>query len=35
LLQIAKLASESAQRKIPLKLAIIGIQGDVIKEEWV
>jgi NAD-dependent dihydropyrimidine dehydrogenase PreA subunit len=35
LLQIAKLASESAQRKIPLKLAVIGIQGDVIKEEWV
>lgn len=34
LLQMAKLAREQAQRNIPLKMAVIGIQGDVLEEEW-
>jgi ribosomal protein L16/L10AE len=34
LLQIAKLALESAKRKIPIKLTVIGIRGNIIKEEW-
>ncbi len=34
LLQIAKQAAAKASRKIPVKKIIIGIKGDVIKEEW-
>lgn len=35
LLQIAKKALDSATRKIPIKLIVIGIKGDIIKEEWI
>ncbi|WP_430810905.1 MULTISPECIES: ATP-binding protein [unclassified Carboxylicivirga] len=35
LLQQAKMAVERASRKIPLKLAMVSIEGEIIKEEWV
>ncbi|MFC1808399.1 ATP-binding protein [Candidatus Omnitrophota bacterium] len=35
LLQIAKEAASAAQRNIPLKHIVIGIQGDVKKDDWV
>jgi len=35
LLQMANLAVQQAGRKIPVKKVIIGIQGEVLKEEWV
>jgi hypothetical protein len=35
LLQMVKLAAEQAQRKVPIKLVIAGIKGDIVKEEWV
>ncbi|TRX70470.1 ATP-binding protein [Carboxylicivirga sp. M1479] len=35
LLQQAKMAVEKASRKIPLKLAMISIEGEILKEEWV
>ncbi len=35
LLQIAKLAQEKASRKIPLKLIVVGLQGTILKEEWI
>ncbi len=35
LLQIAKNAIQNANRKIPLKLIIISIDGNIIKEEWI
>lgn len=35
LLQIAKKALESATRKIPIKLIVVGIKGEIIKEEWI
>jgi len=35
LLQIAKLASESAKRKVPIKLTVVGIKGDILQEDWV
>lgn len=35
LLQIAKMATEQAERKIPVKALIVGIDGKVKKEEWV
>ena len=34
LLQIAKLAIDSSQRKVPVKLAVVGIRGDILSEEW-
>jgi len=35
LLHIAKEASQNAKRKIPIKLIIVGVQGNIVKEEWV
>jgi len=35
LFRMAQKAVEMSGRKIPVKLAIIGVQGDVLKEEWV
>ncbi len=35
LLQIAKAAANSANRKVPVKATIVGLEGDIISEEWV
>jgi NAD-dependent dihydropyrimidine dehydrogenase PreA subunit len=35
LLQIAKKALDTATRKIPIKIIVVGIKGDIIKEEWI
>jgi NAD-dependent dihydropyrimidine dehydrogenase PreA subunit len=35
LLQMAKLAVDSARRKIPVKLSVVGIEGEILTEEWV
>ena len=35
LLKIAQTALQNAQRKIPLKLMVVGIRGDIINEQWV
>ncbi len=35
LLQLAKKAAESAARKIPIKLIVVGLQGNIKSEEWV
>ena len=35
LLALATQALKSAQRKIPLKLIVVGIQGEILSEEWV
>jgi hypothetical protein len=34
LLQIVNKAVSAAQRKIPLKLMVVSLEGAVIKEEW-
>jgi hypothetical protein len=34
LLQMAKMAREQAGRNVPIKIAIVGITGDVLEEEW-
>ncbi len=34
LLQLAKTALEQAERKVPLKLIVVSIQGEVLSEEW-
>jgi hypothetical protein len=35
LLQLAQQAAANAKRKMPIKNIIIGIKGNIIKEEWV
>lgn len=35
LLQMVKSALSQASRKVPVKMMIVGIAGDVLKEEWV
>ncbi|MFC1570260.1 ATP-binding protein [Candidatus Omnitrophota bacterium] len=35
LLMMAKQAAERAERKVPLKHILVGIKGDILKEEWV
>ncbi len=35
LMQIAKMAVQASARKIPVKQIVIGIQGDIISEDWV
>ena len=35
LLQIAQRAVSNAKRRIPVKLIIIGVEGNLLKEEWV
>lgn len=35
LLQMAKTAWENASRKIPLKAIVVGLEGEILSEEWV
>jgi hypothetical protein len=35
LLGLAREAAEKAKRKIPIKYVVVGVQGEVIREEWV
>jgi hypothetical protein len=35
LLQMARAASQNASRKVPVKLIVVGIEGEVLQEEWV
>jgi hypothetical protein len=35
LLQMVKSALSQASRKVPVKMMIVGIAGEVLKEEWV
>jgi hypothetical protein len=35
LLGLAKMAAGNASRKIPIKSIVVGIKGDILKEEWV
>lgn len=35
LLGLAKKASENAKRKVPIKSIIVGLKGDILKEEWI
>jgi len=34
LLQLVKMAVTQASRKVPIKKVVIGVQGDIIEEEW-
>jgi hypothetical protein len=35
LLNLAKQAAASAKRKVPIKYLVVGIQGEILKDEWV
>ncbi len=35
LLQLVKKASSETQRKVPVKLMVVSIEGEILKEEWV
>jgi len=35
LLNLAQQAAEAAQRKVPVKAVVVGLQGEIIAEEWV
>lgn len=35
LLQMVKLAVDSSERKVPVKLVVAGVRGSILKEEWV
>lgn len=35
LLQLAKKAAEIATRKVPVKLTVVGIEGEILSEQWV
>lgn len=34
LMNLARQAAENAKRKVPLKYVVIGIQGEILQEEW-
>ncbi len=35
LLQLAKQAVQEAERNIPIKLIMVGLQGEILKEQWI
>ena len=35
LVQLAQMASEQAQRKVPVKVVVIGVQGEIKEENWI
>jgi hypothetical protein len=35
LLKIAQMAMNKAERKIPLKLMVVGVRGDITNEQWI
>jgi hypothetical protein len=34
LLNLAQQAAQAAERKVPLKFVVVGVQGDILQEEW-
>jgi len=35
LLQLVREAAAKAQRKVPIKAVVVGLQGDELREEWI
>lgn len=35
LLQLTKTAVQRASRKVPIKVLVVGVEGEIIKEEWI
>ena len=34
LLQLAQQAAQTAERNVPVKYIVVGVQGDILQEEW-
>jgi len=35
LLGLAKQATQTSERKVPIKYVVVGVQGEILREEWV
>ena len=35
LIQLAKQAADASSRKVPLKCLVVGVQGEILQEDWV
>ena len=35
LLGLAKQAAQASERKVPIKYAVVGVRGEILREEWV
>lgn len=35
LLRLAQVAAQSANRKVPIRYIVVGVQGEILKEDWV
>jgi hypothetical protein len=35
LVQVAKAGADKATRKIPLKQVVVGLEGDILSEDWI
>jgi hypothetical protein len=35
LLQMVRIAAEQTERKVPIKKVIVGVEGEILSEEWV
>jgi len=35
LLSLAQQAAQSAERKVPTKSVVVGVQGEILQEEWI
>ena len=35
LLNLAQQAAQTAQRKVPIKAVVVGVEGEILQEEWV
>ena len=35
LVHLVQKATEQAERKVPIKLIVVGIQGDILQENWI
>ena len=35
LVALAEKAAQNAQRKVPIKMTVVGLQGEILEEEWI
>jgi hypothetical protein len=35
LLSLAQKAAEASQRKVPIKQVVVGVQGEILQEDWI
>ncbi|MCK5093359.1 MAG: hypothetical protein KAR18_01460 [Spirochaetes bacterium] len=35
LVALAEQAAQNAQRKVPIKVTVVGLKGEILEEEWI